>query len=129
MAIYFDLQDPGISFHGLQETVDMAIAEDELAVLLSIQNILLTERNSRIYNQRDFGCSLHQFLFEPIDEITAVAIFDEVEFALTQETRIEGLELEIIPSADENTFKIIIEFKIIESERAFIFQTTLEIIR
>lgn len=127
MAIYFDLDDIGLT--DPDDSNDIGILEDEIAVMRSVQNILFTEKSSRIYQQRQFGSNLEQFLFEPCDNSTAVALFDEIDLALSQEIRISELVIEIIPLPDQNTFEIQIDFRINESERLLEFTTTLEKIR
>lgn len=127
MAIYFDLQDDGTIVDLLN--TDLSIIEDADAVLKSLENILTTERGSRIYFQRDFGVSLDQFLFEPIDNETAIRIFDEITLGINNEERISDSIVEIIPLEDQNTFEINIEFKIFSSNRFYEFTTTLREIR
>lgn len=124
--IYFDLSKDGTK----TSTNDVELKSNESAVLESVENIILTEPKTKIYKGREFGCGLSQFLFDPIDNSTALRIFDRIELSLEKyETRMKDLYIEVIPLIDENTFKINISFKMDESERELKLETTLEKLR
>ena len=109
---------------------DIAMLDNELAVLESVENILTSEPRSMIYNKRNVGCNLQQYLFEPIDTATAVDILEEIERAILRyENRIRNLKVVITPLPDENTFNINIHCIIPESNKPLILSTTLEKLR
>ncbi len=124
--MYFDLDKRAST----TSTNDIAMVDNELAVLESIENILTSEPHSLIYDKRNTGCNLQQFLFEPVDTATAVDIMDEIETAINRyESRIEDLKITITPLPDENTFQIDIYCMMPESEKPLVLQTTLEKLR
>lgn len=123
---YFDLAKD------LSKTVlnDIDFLENDLAVVESITNILVTEPRSKVYNNRGFGAKLDQFIFEPIDIITANNMLEVLEFAIGEnESRARDLEIEITPDEDANTFIIDIKFFIDQSDRQIELLTTLEKVR
>lgn len=124
--LYFDLAKD------LTKTalLDVDLLVNELAVVESITNILTTEPKSKIFNNREFGAALDQFLFEPIDVLTANNILEVLEFAIEEnEARAQDLEIEITPDEDANTFVIDIKFFIDQSDRQIELETTLEKVR
>jgi len=126
--IYFDLVK-NASKEVTNVTNDIAVVTNEQSVLESVENILTTEKGSLIYTKADFGTSLEQFLFEPIDVTTALQIFEQVELGMDQEPRAKDIIIEITPLPDEETFKIDISFFIDESDRQLQLQITLDEIR
>ena len=125
-VLYFDIAKDGT------KTVlnDVDFLDNELAVVESVTNILITEPKSKVYNNRGFGAHLDQFLFEPIDVLTANSILDELENDIEDnEPRAKDVEIEITPKEDENTFIIDIRFYIDQSDRQIQLLTTLEKVR
>ena len=124
--IYFDLAKDG----SITTTTDITTTDNELAVIESVGNIMSTQPFNRIFNNRDFGMDLGQYLFDPIDVITANAMMDTVENAiLNNEPRVKNLDIEITPDEDANTFIIDIKFFIDQSDRQLNINTTLERLR
>lgn len=113
--IYFvDIVKVGKDYTGNK---DLSVITNEQAILESVINILITEPGERVMNPM-FGCKLRAFLFEPIDDVTAVYIRKEIEYAIeTFEPRIEELQVNVIPDEDNNTYIINIFFtmKVIKS--------------
>lgn len=124
--LFFDISKDG----SITSTNDITTADNELAVVESINNIMSTQPLNRIYDNRDFGMDLDQYLFEPIDVITANAILDTVENAiLNNEPRAKNLDVEITPDNDAQTFVIDVKFFIDQSDRQIEIETTLERLR
>ncbi len=124
--IYFDL-DKRASKTSVD---DIAVVENELAVMESIENILTNESRSMIFKKRTYGCNLQKFLFEPIDTSTAIDMLEEIETAISRfESRISDLKVRITPLPDDNTFKIDINCTIEESDKPLVLTTTLEKLR
>lgn len=125
-VLYFDLAKDGTKTSAL----DIDFLENELSVVESITNILITEPQSKIYNNREFGAALDQFLFEPIDILTAEDILNVLQFSIAEnEPRARELEIEITPNEDANTFMIDVKFYIDQSDRQIELETTLEKVR
>lgn len=111
-------------------TNDVATKLNEDAVLESIRNILDIQPRSRVYKQRRFGANLDLFLFDPIDNETALRMLEQIEQAIGEnEPRANNLIVEITPLFDENTFRIRVSFFIDESDRELVLEDTLKRIR
>lgn len=123
---YIDLDKSGIP----DVNNDISLITNEDAVLASVQNILEINPRNRIYKQRSFGSTLERFLFEPIDNGTALQIMDHIESTIANnEPRAQGVVIEIVPDEDANAYDIRIEFNISESERILVLEKTLERVR
>ena len=60
---------------------DVALSYDELAVVRSIRNLLLTKHYERPFNP-DIGSNIDAILFEPISPVTATTLEKEVELII-----------------------------------------------
>lgn len=104
---YFDISKIGKDFTGNK---DILILTNEQAVAESVKNIISTEPGERVWYP-DFGCSLSEFLFEPIDVITATIMKNTIINAISKfETRIENLAVDIIEEPDLETYTFNISF-------------------
>ena len=85
---------------------------DEDAVRNSLDNIFRTMRGSRRMLPL-FAINIYNYLFEPLDEITALEIGNEIFTAITNwDSRIEILDLLIVPNYDNGSYDISIQYKI-----------------
>lgn len=104
---FFDITKTGKDLTGKR---DISILVNEQAILESVMNIVQTEPGQRVMYP-DFGCNLAQYLFSPLDQITALYIQKTIEDSINRfESRIEGLEVVVEPNIDEQTFNIYIVF-------------------
>jgi len=97
------------------------------AIKSSITNIIETMKGSR-RKRPEFGGNLWPYLFEPMDEITAQSIGEEVLAAIEiWETRIIIENVNINPVYDRNEYDITVIFKLkgMQTEEEFEFQDTL----
>ena len=129
---FFDLNKQGIfapkskNPDGLS---DLAVLTNEQAVMEAVYNILLTEPGERVMNPT-FGCNLNQYLFEPIDRITAMNIMTEVYDAVSNfEERVYDLEVVVTPKIIENAMIIDLYMKINTVEETIKLTTALEKVR
>jgi phage baseplate assembly protein W len=91
---------------------DVALSYDELAVVRSIRNLLLTKHYERPFNP-DIGSNIHAILFEPISPVTATSLEREVELIIKNyEKRAKLREITIVPYPDKNAYDITISFYI-----------------
>jgi len=112
---YFDLSKTGQTVSDTDLDIKKSINEE--SVLDSVLNIITTEKKSRVYRKRDFGCDLLQYIYEPIDIFTSHEILREIESSISKyEPRALDLDVEITPLPNDNTFIIDINFRIEESE-------------
>ena len=81
-------------------TGDVAVAEYEADIRQSIQIILGTSKGERVMRP-DFGCGIHDLVFEVIDVATLTRVEVAVRDALTKyEARIELLDVRAVSSDD-----------------------------
>lgn len=124
-VLYFDLKKDGVPVNS-----DVDVVVNEKAVSAGLLNILQTEPRSQPYKRREFGASLQQFLFEPIDSTTALRILSVMEAAFAKhEPRAREVDITITPIPDDNTFEIQVQAKTNESDEVFTLDTTLEKLR
>jgi phage baseplate assembly protein W len=91
---------------------DVALSYDELAVVRSIRNLLLTKHYERPFNP-DIGSNIDAILFEPISPVTATSLEKEVELVIKNyEKRAKLKEITIVPYPDKNAYDITISFYI-----------------
>lgn len=85
----------------------------EKSVEESIEIILCTKQGERVYNY-DFGCRVHELMFEPNDTRTQALAEHYVKQALEEfEPRINLLNINAY-TVDENSMNIEIEYEIVE---------------
>jgi len=125
---YFDLSKEGTTVSGTD--LDITLTINAESVLDSVLNIITTEKKSRVFRKRDFGCSLMQYIHDPLDIFTAHNILREIESSISKyEPRALDLLVEITPFPNENTFVIDINFRIQESENTLQLSKLLKEIR
>jgi len=104
---YHDIVKLGKDFTGKK---DLSVIFNEQALRESVMNIISTEPGEHIYRP-DFGCALNRFVFEPIDEVTSLLLQKTIiDTLLKYESRIDQLEVDVIPDEDNNTYEIYIVF-------------------
>lgn len=85
----------------------------EESIRESIYLIVMTKKGERIMRP-DFGCDIHQYMFEPVNSTMLTLVRCAVEEALTRwEPRIEDIEVEPLTSLEEeNELKLVIHYRI-----------------
>jgi phage baseplate assembly protein W len=106
-------KDLSMSFLTNPLNYDLIALNNETAISRSIRNLIFTVNGERIYNQ-NLGSRVSRFLFENIDENTAIALKDEIEYTIVNfEPRVELLDTIIVPNYDNNEFNVTIIYNII----------------
>lgn len=78
-------------------------SSDNANIRESMMLILGTAPGERLFRP-DFGCAIHDILFEPNTALTAAKIEYEVKRSLTAfEPRVTNIEVKAVPDADEPT--------------------------
>ena len=91
---------------------DVALSYDEMAVVRSVRNLLLTKHYEKPFNP-DIGSNIDAILFEPISPITATTLEKEVESVITNyEKRATLKEIVVAPYPDKNAYDVTITFYI-----------------
>lgn len=91
--------------------------EGSQAVGMAIINMVFTTKGERLFDPT-FGCNLYDYLFEPIDEITARKIRSEIFNCIAErDPRIKVSPLtEVIPFPDDNEYRVKIVIEVLGSE-------------
>lgn len=96
---------------------DLIIDKDIEAIKNSIRNIFTTRKGQKILNP-EFGSSLEQYLFQPVNEIYGRAIGQEIYDSIqTYEPRVEITKVKVDPYPDENTYKVSVAYRFLEIKK------------
>lgn len=106
---YTDL-DLNFTIHPIRK--DININKDDMAVINSIKNLLLTNHYERPF-QPDLGSNIRKMLFEPLDVITASNLQREIIQTINNfEPRVTINTLQVTPNEEKNAFGVFMEFTI-----------------
>jgi phage baseplate assembly protein W len=96
---------------------DVTRDTDVQAILNSLSNILLTFQGERRMLPT-FACNISYLLFEPIDEITARLIAENIIDAIrVWEDRINITGFDIEPLYDQNSYRCRLKFTVVGSDQ------------
>lgn len=110
-------------------TKDIVLGYDEQAVIRSVRNILLTNHYEVPFNS-SFGSNIRKLLFEPVSPIFSNLIKREIEDSIKNfEPRVQLDTVEVIPSLDENFYRVNISFYLINSTEPISIDFMLERLR
>ena len=105
--------DFDLSFIKHPNTKDVTILKDIDAVKQSVKNFVLTAQGERPFNPL-LGSNIRALLFEPVDDFTAFDIDEQVRQTIkNHEPRVRVLDVDVIAEADNNRFKLSIDFQMI----------------
>jgi len=106
-------KDISMSFKFNPLSGDLIALKNENAIARAVRNIVLTTPGEKLFDP-DFGSSVSEILFENVDDITAVAIRDEIKSSLQNyEPRVEIIDVIVDPNFDENQFDVVITYRIV----------------
>ena len=106
-------KDISMSFMVNPITYDLVTLKDANAIARSIRNIVLTNPGERFF-EPDFGSNVSRTLFETLDDITASALRDEIETAITAyEPRVDLNTIIVVPDYDNNQYNVTIHYTIV----------------
>ena len=106
-------KDISMSFKFNPLSGDLITLKNENAIARAVRNIVLTTPGEKLFDP-DFGSSVSEILFENVDDITAVAIRDEIKSSLQNyEPRVEIIDVIVDPNFDENQFDVVITYRIV----------------
>lgn len=89
---------------------DIALSYDEMAVIRSVRNLLLTKNYERPF-QPSIGSRVNQMLFEPIDFLTAQSLRSEIESVITNnEPRVKIDSILVNADPDNNSYSVSLQF-------------------
>jgi phage baseplate assembly protein W len=107
---YKDL-DLNFTAHPVKKDVNKHV--DEMAVINSIKNLILTNHYERPFHP-EIGSNINKLLFENMDAITVSALKREIQQVIQNfEPRANVKDIGVIADFDNNAFNVILEFYII----------------
>jgi len=123
---YKDL-DLNFAIHPIRK--DINVYKAEYAVINSVKNLILTNHYERPF-QPEIGSNIRRLLFENVDVILAAQIEREIEETINNfEPRVQVSTVTATPDVDENGYKVILEFFVINNPDPITIKFFLERIR
>ena len=105
-------KDISMSFETNPLNDDLVSLSDTTAIARSIRNIVFTSPGEKFFNP-DFGSRISESLFENVDEVSALAIEDEIKSSIINfEPRVNLLNTVVVPNPDDNEMNVTIEYEI-----------------
>ena len=105
-------KDISMSFETNPLNDDLVSLSDTSAIARSIRNIVFTSPGEKFFNP-DFGSRITESLFENVDEVSALAIEDEIKSSIINfEPRVNLSFVNVKPNPDDNEMNVTIEYEI-----------------
>ena len=105
-------KDVSMSFESNPLNDDLVSLSDTSAIARSIRNIVFTSPGEKFFNP-DFGSRISESLFENVDDVSALAIEDEIKSSIINfEPRVNLLNTNVVPNPDDNEMNVTIEYEI-----------------
>ena len=106
-------KDISMSFEKNPLNDDLISLSDTSAIARSIRNIVFTSPGEKFFNP-DFGSRISESLFENVDEVSALAIEDEIRSSIINfEPRVNLLDTVVVANPDDNEMNVTIEYEIV----------------
>ena len=116
MPTFQTFKDLSIAFKPHPVTGDVATKKDVAAIRQSVLNLLYTRRGERLFDSQ-LGTNLINLLFEPLSELTAGLIRDEIiDVIESYEPRVSIKSIEVSTNQSLDGFDVRIDFIIIGRE-------------
>ena len=105
-------KDLSMSFETNPLNDDLIALKNSSAIARSIRNIVFTQPGEKFFNP-DFGSRISESLFENVDNVSALAIEDEIKSSIINfEPRVNLLNTNVVPNPDDNEMNVTIEYEI-----------------
>jgi len=92
---------------------DLIALKNTTAIARSIRNIVFTRPGEKFF-EPNFGSKITESLFENIDEVSALAIRDEIDFSIREfEPRVEVVRVRVTPDFENNEMNATIVYRIV----------------
>jgi len=106
-------KDISMSFETNPLNDDLIALKNSSAIARSIRNIVFTQPGEKFFNP-EFGSRVSESLFEIVDEVSSIAIRDEIRSSIINyEPRVKLLDVIVIPNVDDNEMNVTVKYKII----------------
>lgn len=118
--------DLDLNFTPHPVTGDLVRRFDENAVKQAIKNLLMTKHFERPFHS-ELGSPIPTLLFEPMTPLTSLMIRRAIIDLISNfEPRVNLLDVEVIPSPENNAMYCSVTFKIVNTERPLTLELMLE---
>ena len=108
-----EFKDVSMTFKYNPLNGDLIALKNSNAIARSLKNIVLTGRGEKFFDP-EFGSRVSESLFETLDEVTALAIQEEIEYSIVNyEPRVNLLNVIVQPNFDNNEYFVRISYIII----------------
>ena len=105
-------KDLSMSFKTNPLNDDLIGLKNTNAIARSLKNIVFTQPGEKFFNP-DFGSRISESLFENVDDVSALAIEDEIRSSIINfEPRVNLLDVSVNPNADDNEMNVIIQYEV-----------------
>ena len=106
-------KDISMSFENNPLNDDLVSLNDTSAIARSLRNIVFTQPGEKFFNP-EFGSRVSESLFEVVDEVSTIAIRDEIRSSIINyEPRVNLLDVLVNPNPDENEMNVTIKYEIV----------------
>ena len=106
-------KDISMSFETNPLNDDLIALKNSSAIARSIRNIVFTQPGEKFFNP-EFGSRVSESLFEIVDEVSSIAIRDEIRSSIINyEPRVKLLDVVVIPNVEDNEMHVTVKDKII----------------
>ena len=108
-----EFKDISMSFETNPLNDDLIALKNTTAIARSIRNIVFTRPGEKFFNP-EFGSRITESLFENVDEVSALAIRDEIENSIKNfEPRVNVQEVRVVPDFTNNEMNATIVYEIV----------------
>ena len=105
-------KDVSMSFEKNPLNDDLISLSNTSAIARSIRNIVFTSPGEKFFNP-NFGSRISESLFENVDEVSALAIEDEIRSSIINfEPRVNLLDTVVVPNPDDNEMNVVIQYEV-----------------
>ena len=105
-------KDLSMSFKTNPLNDDLIGLKNTNAIARSLKNIVFTQPGEKFFNP-DFGSRISESLFENVDNVSALAIEDEIRNSIINfEPRVNLLNVSVNPNEDDNEMNVIIQYEV-----------------
>ena len=105
-------KDLSMSFKTNPLNDDLIGLKNTNAIARSLKNIVFTQPGEKFFNP-DFGSRITESLFENVDEVSALAIEDEIRSSIINfEPRVNLLDVSVNPNPDDNEMNVVIQYEV-----------------
>ena len=105
-------KDLSMSFKTNPLNDDLIGLNNTNAIARSLKNIVFTQPGEKFFNP-DFGSRISESLFENVDDVSALAIEDEIRSSIINfEPRVNLLDVSVNPNPDDNEMNVVIQYEV-----------------